>query len=226
MKNGLSILKVMVVGSLLLSNGCSKDEKDPDPVIDIEGNIYKTRKIGSQIWMAENLKATKFNDGVEITLTEDTHGWGSSSSPGYCWYFNDAGTFKDIYGALYNGYAVSQGNLCPAGWHIPAKQEWLTLREFLGDTAKAGGKMKETGTAHWLAPNKGADNSSGFNALPAGIRYLEGTFASESSYTSFWSFTEASSEEYWCTSLYFADAVLNIDHRNRKYGFSIRCIKD
>jgi uncharacterized protein (TIGR02145 family) len=226
MKNNLSIFKIIVISYLFLLTGCSKDDKPPDPVSDIEGNTYRTIKIGSQIWMGENLKTTKFNDGTEIGLTEDVVKWGTLTSAGYCWYNNDMASFRDLYGALYNGYAVSNGNLCPAGWHIPEKQEWQVLTGFLGDSAKAGGKLKEAGTTHWLSPNKGADNSTGFTALAAGIRYLEGTFASSSSYTSFWSVTELSPDDEWFTSLYFGDAALTMDHKNKKYGFSIRCIKD
>lgn len=226
MKRKIPFFVLISVTFLILSTGCKKEEKPPDPVTDVEGNMYKTVKIGTQVWMAENLRTTKYNDGTEITLTTGSGEWNNLVNAGYCWYDNDEPSFKELYGALYNGYTVVTGKLCPAGWHIPEKQEWLVLRGFLVDSVKAGGKMKEAGTANWQSPNKGADNSSGFTAVPAGIRYFEGTFSSNQSYTSFWSATEASQGELWCTSLYFADATLSLNHRSKKYGFSVRCIKN
>lgn len=217
----------LFLGTLLIVTcGCKKDDPPLDPVTDIEENTYKTVKIGSQVWMAENLKTTRLNDGTDIPLTTDALAWSNLTTPGYCWYANDAASFKDIYGTIYNGYAAGTGKLCPAGWHIPDKQEWQVLREFLGDSVKGGGKLKEAGTAHWLAPNKGADNSSGFTALPAGLRYFEGTFASILSYACFWSDTETDNGDEWYLALYFAEASFIMDHRNKKHGFSVRCIKD
>ena len=217
----------LFLGTLLIVTcGCKKDAPPLDPVTDTEGNTYKTVKIGTQIWMAENLKTTRYNDGADISLVTDAIKWGNLTTAGYCWYTNDVASFKDTYGALYNGYTIETGKLCPAGWHIPDKQEWQVLREFLGDSLKGGGKLKEAGTAHWLAPNKGADNSSGFTALPAGLRYFEGTFSSVLSYTSIWSTTEVAKDEVWYTGLYFAEAAFIMDHRNKNHGFSVRCIKD
>lgn len=210
----------------IVITGCQKDNSSPDPVTDVGGNKYKTVKIGSQIWMSENLKTIKYNDGTDIPLVADAMAWSKLKTPGYCWYTNDPASFKDTYGAIYNGYTVLTGKLCPEGWHIPQKNEWLLLREFLGDSAKSGGKVKEAGTTHWLVPNKGADNSSGFTALPAGFRYFEGTFSSILSFTCIWSDTEIEENELWYMGLYFADAAFIIDRRNKKHGFSVRCIKD
>jgi len=226
MKRKIPFFVLIVVIFFILSTGCTKKEKPPDPVTDVEGNIYNTVKIGTQIWMAENLRTTKYNDGINITLTPGSGQWNDLSNAGFCWYDNDEPSFKELYGGLYNGYAVVSGKLCPDGWHIPEKQEWLVLREFLGDSVKAGGKMKEAGTTNWQSPNKGADNSSGFTAVAAGIRYFEGTFSSNQSYTSMWSATEAIQGELWCTSLYFADATLALSHRSKRYGFSVRCLKN
>ena len=223
-KNSTFVLIVIVF--TLSVTACRKDEKPTVPLTDIEGNTYKTVQIGSQLWMAENLKTTRLNDGTDIPLTKDAPAWSNLTTPGYCWYNNDAASSKDIYGALYNGYAVSTGKLCPDGWHVPEKNEWRALREFLGDSARAGGKLKEAGIAHWLSPNKGADNSSGFGAVAGGLRYFEGTFASILSYTSIWSATEVEDDEYWYIGLYYAESSFIMNHRNKKHGFSVRCIKD
>jgi Fibrobacter succinogenes major domain (Fib_succ_major). len=226
MKRKISTLGFILISLALLATGCRKTEKHSDPLTDVEGNTYKTVIIGSQVWMAENLKTTTFSDGTNIPLTIDATSWGNLTTPGYCWYNNDAASYKDSYGALYNCYTVSTGKLCPTGWHVPEKEEWQELRQFLGDSLQAGGKLKETGIVNWLSPNKGADNSSGFTALGAGFRYFEGTFASILSFTSFWSSTTTSNDDEWYTGLYFADASFTIDHRNKKHGFSVRCLKN
>jgi uncharacterized protein (TIGR02145 family) len=224
-KKSSSLIQILVI-VLLFSPGCRKEDKPGVPLSDIEGNTYKTVKIGNQVWMAENLKTTILNDGTDVSLITDADAWGNLSTPGFCWYNNDGASFKNIYGALYNGYTINTGKLCPAGWHVPEKEEWLVLRDFLGDSLKGGGKLKETGTAHWLSPNKGADNSSGLTALGAGIRYFEGTFASVLSYTCIWSATQVANDDEWYTGLYFNDSAFSIDHRNKKNGFSVRCLKD
>jgi uncharacterized protein (TIGR02145 family) len=211
---------------LLLISSCSKSEKLPDPVTDIEGNIYKTIRIGEQVWMAENLRTSTFNDGTEIPLITDETIWGNLSTPGYSWYNNDESAYKEPFGALYNGYAVNTGTLCPTGWHVPEREEWQELREFLGDTIYGGGKLKEAGTFNWHAPNEGADNSSGFTALPAGIRYFEGSFSSLLYFTSFWSVSKRGNDGRWYLSLYFDDAIALLTHRSEKHGFSVRCLKD
>jgi uncharacterized protein (TIGR02145 family) len=226
MKSKIPFIVLIILTYIIFSTGCTKEVKPPEPVSDVEGNIYKTVKIGTQVWMAENLRTAKYNDGTDITLTTGSAQWNNLSNAGYCWYDNDEPSFKELYGGLYNGYVVVTGKVCPDGWHIPGKQEWTVLREFLGDSLKAGGKMKEAGTINWQSPNKGADNSSGFTAVAAGIRYFEGPFSSNQSYTSMWSATETSQGELWCTSLYFADTNLSLNYRSKKYGFSVRCIKD
>jgi uncharacterized protein (TIGR02145 family) len=224
-KNSSSLILILVVITLF-TTGCRKQDKPGVPLSDIEGNTYKTVKIGTQVWMAENLKTTILNDGTDIPLITDADSWGNLSTPGFCWYNNDGASFKDTYGALYNGYTINTGKLCPAGWHVPEKEEWLQLRDFLGDSLKGGGNLKEAGTAHWLSPNKGADNSSGLTALGAGIRYFEGTFASILSYSCIWSATQFASDDEWYTGLYLNDSAFSIDHRNKKNGFSVRCLKD
>jgi uncharacterized protein (TIGR02145 family) len=217
---------IYISGVLLAIFSCTKDEKPPGPIADIEGNIYKTVKIGNQVWMAENLKTTRYNDGTDIPNVPDSVAWSDLTTPGFCWYNNDEETYKDTYGALYNGYSVSSGNLCPSGWHVPSRDEWQQLTDFLGDTITGGGKLKEAGIAHWLTPNKNADNSSGFTALPAGIRYFEGSFNTVLYFTGIWSATEIGTDEEWYLSLYYGDAIVIMNHRSKKHGLSVRCVKE
>lgn len=161
----------------------------PGPTIqDIEGNTYNTVRINNQTWMRENLKTTKFNDGVDIPLVSDSLVWISLNLPGYCWYNNNKTNYKDPYGALYNWYVIdtmSNGNkkVCPSGWHVPSDEEWKFLINFLGGEdgtnylcAWCWGITKEIGLAHWSNTNPNVNNSSGFTAVGSGARWYGGSF--------------------------------------------------
>ena len=138
-------------------------------IADADGNTYKIIKIGDQVWTAENLRTTRYNDGTEIPLVTDYTAWTNLTTPSYAWTNNDIGN-KSVYGALYNWFVVKTCKLCPSGWHVPTDAEWTILENHLGGISVAGGKMKETGTEHWFAPNTDATNESGFTALPGGWR--------------------------------------------------------
>ena len=196
-------------------------------VTDIDGNTYSIIQIGTQFWTGENLKTTKFNDNTDIPLVTDATTWISLATPAFCWYNNDEATNKDIYGGLYNFYAVSSGKLCPAGWHVPTNDEFTILSNYLGGESVAGGKMKETGTIHWAAPNTGATNESNFTGLPGGQRNELGDFTGVSLNGIWWSSTPYNEIKPWYRSLgstisnlFVGNGSLNIR------GFSIRCIKD
>jgi uncharacterized protein (TIGR02145 family) len=170
---------------------CSKNDKEPDTatVSDIDGNVYNIITIGTQDWMKENLKTTKFNDGTPIPMVVDNAAWEALITPSYAWYENNAATYKNTYGALYNWYAASNSKLCPVGWHVPGNDEWSTLSDFLGGAAVAGGKMKETGTIHWSNINTGATNESKFTGLGHGYRSGDGTYGNIGVYGIYWSST-------------------------------------
>jgi uncharacterized protein (TIGR02145 family) len=141
-------------------------------------------------------------------------------------------TYKNTYGALYNWFAVNHGNLCPAGWHIPASAEWDTLITYLGGSNIAGGKLKtigtvELGTGLWYNPNEGATNESGFTAVPAGYRYNSGNFMNSLGHLGcLWSATEQSASYARGSNLYSAHAVAFITYNDKRFGFNVRCIKD
>ncbi|MBL0286085.1 MAG: fibrobacter succinogenes major paralogous domain-containing protein [Bacteroidetes bacterium] len=137
-------------------------------VTDIDGNVYNTVTIGAQCWMMENLKTTKYNDGTAIPNVTSNTEWGALNTGAWCYYSNDANN-NNTYGKLYNWYSVNTGRLAPNGWHVPTDIEWLELRDYLGGSQQAGGKMKSISIL-WSPPNVGADNSSGFTALPSGFR--------------------------------------------------------
>ena len=214
---------------LMLMIGCDINEEfmfpPPDTIADVDGNMYHIVKIGTQVWMAENLKTTKLNDGTYIPLVISNDDWGNLSSPGYCWYNNDAAN-NITYGALYNFYAVRSGKLAPAGWHVPTDADWTTLVTFLDGDSVAGGKLKEAGTTHWLSPNKGATNEFGFTALPGGYRADQGNYSDLGSLCIWWSSTIVDTT-YGYARFMNHDLTYIIRFENSEMdGLSVRCVKD
>lgn len=196
-------------------------------VTDIDGNVYNTITLGTQVWMVENLKTTHYRDGTLIPNVTDNTTWGTLATGAYCDYDNNPAN-ATAYGRLYNSYAAtSSHNIAPAGWHVPSYAEWMTLFNYLGGGGVAGGRMKETGLTHWLAPNTAADNSSGFTAVGGGSRSATGTFSSLQANARWWSNSTSS----------FIAFYLSYDSGSYTYslgscpdcfkqGFSVRCVKD
>lgn len=172
--------------------------------------------------MAENLKNKEFNDGTSISLINDNSLWASATSPAYSEY--NIQDNNQIYGHLYNWYAVNTGKLCPVGWHIPSDNEWLYLAQFLGGQSNAGGKLKETGTGHWVSPNTGATNESGFTGLPGGYRLTSVSMIG--SYGCWWGSTGYDNENAIVWSLNYNNTWLNNNPNQKKSGASIRCVRD
>ena len=206
-------------------------------VTDIDGNIYTTVTLGTQIWMVENLKTTRYRDGSLIPNVTDNTAWTNASSGAYCDYDNNPANSTG-YGRLYNLYAIKDSrNLAPAGWHIPHAGEWNTLMNYLGGGGIAGGRMKEAGFTHWDSPNIGADNSSLFTAVGSGYRIYGSTpqFYNLKRRASFWS---SSSSLSGSPSFPFIHAIiLDYSYANwsmqqgsigggTSYGYAVRCIKD
>jgi uncharacterized protein (TIGR02145 family) len=214
-------------------------------VNDIEGNVYRTIQIGSQTWMAENLKTTKYNDNMPIPLETGGSVWGKTS-PFYCWYNNDRSTYGNIYGALYNWYAVKTGRLCPTGWHVPSETEWNVLRDYLisngynydGTTITDKVAKSLASTAFWTPnTNTGAigntdypliRNSSGFSALPGGLRYYDGLFISIGTVGEWWGSTEDKTNTSWALKkfLHNYDSWFSGNWTFKEYGVSVRCLKN
>jgi len=193
---------------------------------DIDGNVYHPVTIGAQVWMVENLKTTRYNDGSTIPLVTDSATWSSLTTPGYCWYNNSYSTYGSTYGALYNWYAVNTGKLAPSGWHVPTDAEWTTLTTYLGDTSVAGGALKSTGTAYWLSPNTGATNSSGFSALPGHFRSIQGSFAPIGVSGYWWSSTAFNATFSWDRYINYDNVDVYRFSNNNTNGFSVRCVRD
>jgi uncharacterized protein (TIGR02145 family) len=230
-KTGLSLLLSMGV-LLIVTTECKKDDND-DPINtgntiqDADGNVYHTVTIGSQVWMTENLKTTKYNDGTAIPLVTDDTAWAGLTTPGYCWSDNNE-DYKSTYGALYNWYTINTGKLCPVGWHVPSDEEWTTLIDYLGGEYVALGKLKESGTTHWNSPNNDATNESGFTALPGGKRGFipYGISLMVGGYGVWWSSTSFNTNSAWHRYIgYDLDHVVS-DTYYKKDGLSVRCLRD
>jgi uncharacterized protein (TIGR02145 family) len=198
---------------------------DPVTVSDYDDNTYGVIRIGTQLWMQENMKTTKLNDGTAIALTGGTSEWSSLTTSGYCWYNNNI-SYKNTYGALYNWYTVSSGKLCPSGWHVPTVDDWSTLENYLGGSSPAGGKLKETGTTHWTSPNTGATDEYNFTALPGGLRTNAGAFQNISSYGYWWTSTVEASPDVYYRHIQNDSDKLFWAYKNEKHGMSVRCNKD
>jgi uncharacterized protein (TIGR02145 family) len=247
MKNigNILICTFILTGMLLvLSPGCKKDSK-PDStggnstaifnpaltygtMIDQDGNKCKTIQIGTQVWMAENLKATKYRNGDLIgTTTPSTSSISGEINPKYQWSgMNDASKVA-TYGRLYTWYAVTDSrNIAPAGWHVASLAEWTALRDSLGGETLAGGKLKETGTTHWLSPNFGATNESGFTALPGGLREPSGVFYTNGQTAIWWTSTEKTASNGWYAYNDAVTSTLLLSNSNKSVGYAVRCVKD
>ncbi|HOE04634.1 MAG TPA: FISUMP domain-containing protein [Bacteroidales bacterium] len=199
-------------------------------VTDVDGNIYQTVSIGSQCWMRSNLKSTKYTDNTPIVEVTDDLSWSELITPGHCWYNNDGPANGIVYGALYNWYAIDflkngGRNLCPEGWHVPIAEDWTNLALSVGGESVAGAALKEAGTTHWLSPNLGATNSSGFTALPGGIRLSTGAFGNLGESGNFWTIYSADDQ-----GIYFSLSNQTTELTNGMMpmsgGMSIRCIKN
>jgi uncharacterized protein (TIGR02145 family) len=232
-KNYLFIAIILV----LLSNtfGCKEDDASDSPtptgpqpinfgthdfgtLEDNEGNTYKTIKIGSATWMAQNLRVTKTTDGQALEAWTNSDAWKSTSNAAYFSYQGSEDNIS-LYGYLYN--AAARNNVCPTGWHTPTSEEWENLTTAVGGRTTGGGKIKEEGTAHWASPNSGADNSSGFTGLPGGSIHLG-------------LLLDVGRDGYWWASepgkFYYASSS-RFDIRNKNTalsdeGLAVRCVKD
>lgn len=205
------------------------DEKSftTEQLKDADGNVYTSVTIGSQTWMVENLKTTKYNDGTSIPNVTDGTAWGNLTTAAYCWYQNDI-PHKNPYGALYNAFAVTTSKICPSGWHVPSYSEWVTLIEYAGGVLVAGGKLKESGTSHWSSPNTGATDEFGFKALPGGYRSPASTFLFLGINGS-WYTTTPYNVGYGLIIYQIGNVRATIDYGSGIspiHGMSVRCVKD
>ena len=240
------MLRPVTVGLLAAVLGSACDIKFPPlpqappplgSATDIDGNSYATVVIGKQEWMASNLKATRYNDGTPIPITEDAFTWANLSTGSYSWYDDDI-TNKDVYGALYNWYVIQYlelrsriDDICPTNFYLPSRGVWEALIDELGGSMAASGALKEAGTSHWAPPNTGATNQSGFTALPAGSRDDTGSFVAKGQSSSWWSSDDTDVPDLAVASFFYLDdtsstyssIVATLPYED---GLAIRCMRD
>jgi uncharacterized protein (TIGR02145 family) len=246
-KNSISFYQLIILTIILMFNGnCKKDDSATGnqtngktkaifnssltygTMTDQDENTYKTIKIGTQTWMAENLRTTKYRDGESIPEVTDFTSWAKLTTGAYCNYDNT----KNIdtiatFGRLYNWHTLSDiRNIAPSGWHVASDIEWTILTTYLSGAIGAGGKLKETSTTHWKSPNTGTTNETGFTALPGGLVYSSGTFGNIGNYGDWWCSTENNTTNAYCRSMGYDFIDVYICGSNKNAGFSVRCVKD
>ncbi len=231
---------LLVNRTTLFSDKSSLTGEQVQTVKDIDGNVYKTVTIGTQVWMAENLKTTKYNDGTPITLVTQNNSWRASSTPAYCWYNNDEITNKNTYGAIYNWHTVNTNKLCPTGWHIPSDSEWTILTDYLinnGNGYEGSGddiSKSLASTTGWnvsseigtVGSNPTSNNLSGFNAYASGIRFSNGEFRHRGENSKWWSSTETSTSAAQIRFISWDDGIVSSFSNRKENGFSVRCVRD
>ncbi len=223
----------------------SYSQESINSIKDIDGNIYKTVKIGNQVWMQENLKVVHYNNGDPIeTSSPDTLELTNTIQPKFQWAYQSNDSLTAIYGRLYTWYVIAdKRKICPDGWHVPSDEEFCMLENFLEPGCdpdcsaedhgknglrgkKVGNMMKEAGHIHWDLPETGANNSSGFTGLPGGIRYLNGSFLLIREYGYFWTSTEFNSKKARSRRLYYDTSDISRSHYFKKDALSVRCVKN
>jgi len=240
MKNKRRILSQMlliIALILIFTSGCEKDDPEiiTGSLTDLSGNTYITVEIGSQTWMGENLKTTKYNDGKDIPNVTVNSAWTRLTTPGYCWYDNDETTNKPVYGAIYNWYTANTGKLCPTGWHVPTDAEFKTLEMYLGMTQEQADETTWRGTNQgsqmksstgWSA-GKGSTNTSGFSALPGGFRYYaDGSFFNEGTLSYWWCSDESSPATGNYRRLDGSNDGVYREGTTKAAGKYVRCVMD
>ncbi|MCO5234002.1 MAG: fibrobacter succinogenes major paralogous domain-containing protein [Chitinophagales bacterium] len=244
MKKNNILFFIIITSVMMIASACKKD-KSPEGitinnpylnpsltygnVTDIDGNKYATIQIGNQVWMADNLRTTRYNDGTPVPNITNNSEWSKLTTGAYVYYNNDA-SHNATYGKLYNWYAVNTGKLCPQGWHVPTDTEWTQMSTYLG--TNVGGKLKATGntadgTGLWILPNSGATNESGFTGLPGGYRgSLDGKYNNMGNNGYWWSSTEYTTGLAWGRDLDYSNSTVGRNDDHKRGGFSCRCVRD
>ncbi|MCF6129095.1 hypothetical protein L1S35_05370 [Flavobacterium sp. AS60] len=230
MPNTLYTYKVSLSGDNFFTNEISISTSNitylnGTGVNDLCGNSYPSIIINNKEWMKKNLSTCQYRNGDIIPQVQDQTQWSNLTTGAWCYYLNNSAN-ETVYGKLYNWYAVNDPRgLAPQGWHIPSDIEWQSLSNYLGGDNFAGGKMK--GGNLWRTPNNGSLNESGFTALPAGLRFGDGTYTTDTNdTTNFWSSTQNDNISAKYRGLYYGFTNLSFGTYGKKSGWSVRCIKD
>lgn len=221
-----SFIALMCCTSVILTSSCTRTEtQDPTSVTDIDGNVYPVIRVGNALWMGENLRTTRYNDGTAISTGLSAADWTANTSGAYILYDNDPAN-NTIYGKLYTWHAVSTDKLAPEGWHVATSADYDNLVAALGGGSVAGGKAKSTSSL-WNSPNVGATNSSGYSGLPGGkASYLGAGFTEQGAAGYWWCRDERNSGQADYTVLNDSFESFNGNAANKTFGFSVRCVRN
>ena len=208
------------------------------PLYDIDGNSYDTVHIGTQVWMKENLRVSRYRNGDPIPSVTNSSTWSNLSSGAWCWYNHDSVAYNQLYGKLYNWHTmVDSRQVCPTGWHAPSDAEWKALEMYLGMTqaqvdsslhrgTTEGGKLKSTGTTQWHAPNTGATNQVNFTALPSGYAGINQEFGGLGIQSTFWTSTNVNTSTSYNRTIRYDMSTISRSNSTKTAGYAIRCVKD
>lgn len=195
-------------------------------ITDFDNNVYQTVMVGSQCWMRENLRTTRYNNGVLMPNITDDYAWNTLHTGAYCNYNNDT-DYVNPYGHLYNWFAVNDSNkICPSGWHVPRDAEWTVLTDFLGGAGYAGGKLKETDTIHWAPRNVGATNETRFTAIGGGFRSSDVGFSSIRVFCDYWTADECGFSDGWFRLMGSGSTRVTKYHFSKTLGMNVRCVRN
>lgn len=194
---------------------------------DIDGNVYRYLELcDGEDWMIENLNVTHYRNGDEIPQVQDPQEWAKLKTGAWCYYLNDS-SYGPVFGKLYNWYAVNDPRgIAPQGWRVASKEDWKQLTDCLGGENVAGGKLKQIGSSHWMSPNVGAINTSGFSALPGGGRSSKGDFTMVDNLGVFWTITNHDELQAWIRHLSFSNTYVVEFYNDKRNGFSVRVLKE
>jgi len=237
MKNVLGISGIILA---ILFHSCKKEVESA--VKDIDGNSYNTVNIGTQVWMKENLRTTRYQNGDLIgTTSPTTLDISGESEPKYQWAYEGSEKDIDAYGRLYTWSVINDSrNVCPAGWHVPSSSEWKVLTDYLinngygfegngNDIAKSLAAKSDwitVPTAGVVGNDLLSNNGSGFTGLPGGYRYASGSFTGNGLVGYWWSSTEISTSNSSSRYMRFGGKIVTADTKDKQYGFSLRCVHD
>lgn len=196
-------------------------------ISDIDGNVYRYLEMcdGNE-WMIENLNVSKYRNGDDIPQVQDPEEWANLTTGAWCYYLNDS-SYGAVFGKLYNWYAVNDSRgIAPQGWRVATKEDWKKLTDCLGGENVAGGKLKEIGSSHWMTPNVGAVNTSGFSALPGGGRSSKGDFTMVDNLGIYWTETNYDELQAWIRHLSYSNTYVVEFYNDKRNGFSVRVLKE
>ncbi|MEX0997881.1 MAG: fibrobacter succinogenes major paralogous domain-containing protein [Flavobacteriaceae bacterium] len=196
-------------------------------VSDVDGNVYRFLEMcDGKEWMIENLNVSKYRNGDEIPQVQDPVEWANLKTGAWCYYLKDS-SYGAVFGKLYNWYAINDPRgIAPEGWRVATKEDWKQISDCLGGENVAGGKLKEIGSSHWMSPNVGAVNTSGFSALPGGGRSSKGDFTMVDNLGIYWTKTNYDELQAWIRHLSYSNTYVVEFYNDKRNGFSVRCVKE